>query len=191
VPSPEAEQTVPSARGPSIAEHVILALIAEKPAHGFAVARLVGEQGPVGRIYEIPRPVVYRSLSRLIDLGLVKPQGVEQGIGPQRTVMGITRAGRREVDSWLARPVEHVRDLRTELLVKLALIDRIGADSTPLVEAQRLVLQPIVAALTVQKSRGRGFDRTIIAWRYQSARAAIRFLDDLQRVRRSTAGDAP
>jgi PadR family transcriptional regulator AphA len=118
-------------------------------------------------------------MSRLIDAGLVEPDAVEQGLGPQRTLMRVTPAGRDELDRWLGQPVEHVRQLRTELMSKLVLLDRAGTDPGPLVRAQRLTLEPIVAALTEQKGKVADFDRTIIAWRYESAQAAMRFLDDL------------
>jgi PadR family transcriptional regulator AphA len=180
MPASKQEDPSPASRGPSLAEHLVLALIAERPIHGFALARLLARDGPVGRVYEIPRPVVYRSISRLIEAGLVEPRGVEHGVGgPQRTVVGITPRGRRELRSWLRRPVGHVRDLRTELLAKLALLERLGSDPGPLLAAQRQVLTHIVDALREQQEEARNFERTIIAWRYQVAQAAIRFLDDV------------
>jgi PadR family transcriptional regulator AphA len=155
-------------------------LIEERPTHGFALARLVARDGPIGRVYEIPRPVVYRSIGRLAEAGLVRPQSVERGQGgPQRTVFRTTPRGRRALRSWLTRPVEHVRDLRTEFLGKLALLERMDADPGPLLAAQRRVLEPIAAALAEQQQSVRGFERTILVWRYQAAQAAIRFLDDL------------
>jgi PadR family transcriptional regulator AphA len=160
---------------------VILGLIAERPAHGFALARLVGPDGPVGRVYEMPRPVVYRAISRLVDAGLVEPKRVEPGQGgPQRTVVRVTARGRRALHRWLNEPVEHIRDLRTELLAKLALMARAGADPGRLLSTQRQVLQPIVAALAEQKQSARDFEKTILAWRYQVAQAALRFLDELE-----------
>jgi PadR family transcriptional regulator AphA len=186
MPASQVEDHSPASRGPSLAEHVVLGLIAERPVHGFALARFVARDGPIGRVYEIPRPVVYRSISRLVDAGLVEPRGVEHGSGgPQRTVVGVTARGRRELRSWLRQPVGHVRDLRTELLAKLALLERLGSDPGPLLAAQRRVLTPIVDALTEQKGQARNFDRTIIAWRYQVAQAAIRFLDDVDRLDRT------
>jgi PadR family transcriptional regulator AphA len=174
------ERTAPPGRAPSLAEHVILGLIAEKPAHGFALARLVTAAGPVGRVYEIPRPVVYRAMGRLVDTGLVEPVRVEHGAGgPQRTVVRITPRGRRALRRWLKEPVGHIRDLRTELLAKLALLARASSDPGPLLAAQRRILEPIVTALGEQKASARDFDKTILAWRYQVAQAAIRFLDDL------------
>jgi PadR family transcriptional regulator AphA len=159
---------------------LVLGLIAEHPAHGFALARLVARDGPIGRVYEIPRPVVYRSIGRLVEAGLVMPRGVERGQGgPQRTVLRVTPRGRRALQAWLGQPVEHVRDLRTEFLAKLALLERTDADARALLAAQRRVLEPIVAALAEQQQTVRDFDRTILAWRYQAAQAAIRFLDDL------------
>ena len=179
----KAEHLPPLSRGPSLAEYLVLGLIDERPTHGFALARLVARDGALGRVYVIPRPVVYRSIGRLAEAGLVQPQGVERGQGgPQRTVFRITPRGRRVLRSWLSRPVEHVRDLRTEFLAKLALLERMDADPGPLLVAQRRVLEPIVAALAEQQRTVRGFDRTVLAWRYQAAQAAIRFLDDLHEM---------
>jgi PadR family transcriptional regulator AphA len=175
------EHPAAAARTLSLAEYVILGLIAERPAHGFALARLVTSDGPVGRVFEIPRPVVYRAIGRLVEAGLVEPQRVEQGEGgPPRTVVRITSRGRRVLRRWLDQPVRHVRDLRTELLAKLALIERAGGDRRSLLGAQRRVLEPIVAALAEQRHAAHDFDKTILAWRYQVAQAAIRFLDDLE-----------
>jgi PadR family transcriptional regulator AphA len=163
-----------------LAEHVVLGLISERPAHGFAVARLVARDGPLGRVYEIPRPVVYRAIDRLVDRGLLAPRRVEQGHGgPQRTVYGVTPRGRRELRSWLGRPVEHVRDLRTEFLAKLALLERVNEDPGPLLVAQLRVLGHIVAALAEQQQTVRDFDRTILAWRYHAAEAAVRFVESI------------
>jgi PadR family transcriptional regulator AphA len=75
--------------------------------------------------------------------------------------------------------VQHVRDLRTEFLAKLALLERVDEDPGPLLVAQRRVLEPIVAALAEQQQTVRDFDRTLLAWRYQAAEAAIRFLESI------------
>jgi PadR family transcriptional regulator AphA len=94
-------------------------------------------------------------------------------------VVRVTPRGRRALRQWLNQPAGHIRDLGTELLATLALIQRAGSDPRPLVAAQRRVLEPIVAALAEQKRTARHFDHTIVAFRYQAALAAMRFLDDL------------
>jgi PadR family transcriptional regulator AphA len=161
---------------------VILALIAEHPGHGFAIARLVGAAGPIGQAYEIPRPIVYRSIGRLIDARFAEIFGREQVAGPPRVLVRITPSGKEELHTWLAQPVWHVRDVRTELIAKLALVHHTGSDPRPLLDAQRRALQPIVKALSAQKADATGFDHTIVTWRYHSAAAALRFIDELRAV---------
>ncbi|MBV9660178.1 MAG: PadR family transcriptional regulator [Acidimicrobiales bacterium] len=163
----------------SLAEHIVLALVAEHATHGFAVARLVGPGATMGDIFRIPRPIVYRALDRLLAAELIEVDEVQPSpTGPQRTRYRISSAGREMVDAWLAVPVAHIRDIRTEFLVKLVLLERSGMDIDPLVGAQRRTLAPIIAALG-ERDPGRGFDRVVHSWRRQTALAALRFLDDL------------
>jgi DNA-binding PadR family transcriptional regulator len=163
----------------SLAERTVLAVLSERPAHGFAVARLTAPDGELGRIWHIPRPVVYRSIGRLLDAGLLIPAAVESGRGPQRTLYTVTAPGRQATERWLDTPVQHVRDVRSQLLLKLALLDRAGRDPTDLLSRQKIALEPIVAAIRSERAAGQGFDRTLLAWRRASAAAALAFLDDI------------
>jgi len=83
------------------------------------------------------------------------------------------------VAEWLALPVPHIRDVRTALLIKLALLDRRGGDPRDLLDAQRLVVRPIALSLERQRSTVSDFNRVLVSWRAESANAALRFLDDL------------
>lgn len=162
----------------SLAEWLVLGLIGEGPTHGFAVAMLVGPDGEVGRVWRLPRPIVYRAVQRLRDLGLLTAVGVEStSLGPARTVLRATDAGEESLRWWLAQPVGHVRDVRSELMLKLALLNRAGADTRELLAAQRSVFEPIVAALRSGRDHARGFDRTLAGWRYETAVATLAFLD--------------
>ena len=76
-------------------------------------------------------------------------------------------------------PVEHVREIRSELLLKLALLDRAGEDPVPLLRAQRAVLEPIVEAIESRRAHSAGFDATLLAWRRATAVAALDFLDTI------------
>lgn len=165
----------------SLTEWVVLGLVAEGPTHGFAVARLTGASGPIGAIWQVPRPLVYRALGRLSDLALTRPAGSEPGAGgPERTLIGVTAAGQAAVHAWLVRPVDHIRDIRSELLVKLALLDRAGVSARPLLTAQRDHLRPIVTGLRNRRDGATGFDRTLTVWRYESAQATLRFLKSIE-----------
>jgi PadR family transcriptional regulator AphA len=72
--------------------------------------------------------------------------------------------------------VRHIRDIRTVLLAELALLERRGQNPGPLLVAQRAVVGPIVDALARQEKAASGFDRTLAAWRYQTAEATLRFV---------------
>ena len=163
----------------SLAEWTALALIAEHPAHGFAISQLTAPGGELGRIWHIPRPVIYRAIGRLEEAGLVAPRAVEPGRGPQRTIYAATATGRKAAADWLDTPVQHVREVRSQLLIKLALLDRAGTDATGLLVRQRAILQPIAAAIATERTQRRGFDATLLAWRRATAAAALSFLDDI------------
>ena len=163
----------------SLPEWLVLTILRQQSAHGFAVAQLTAAGGDLGRVWQIPKAVVYRSIGRLLDAGLIVPEGTEPGLGPQRTVYSATADGREAADRWLHAPVEHVRDIRSELLLKLALLDRAGENPADLLRAQRAVLEPIVEAIESRRARSAGFDATLLAWRRATAVAALDFLDTI------------
>jgi DNA-binding PadR family transcriptional regulator len=171
----------------SLSEWTVLAVVSERPTHGFAIAQLAAPQGELGRIWHIPRPVIYRAIGRLLDLGLLKPGAVESGRGPQRTLYTITPPGREAVQRWLDTPVEHVRDVRSHLLLKLALLDRAGVDPTGLLERQKATLEPIAQAINAETTASHGFDATLLAWRRATTAATMSFLEDVTRAT-SSAG---
>lgn len=158
----------------SVTEWVVLALLAETPAHGFAIAKELRPETDLGRVLTVHRPVVYRALDRLVAAGLVEVGEIEPGAGPNRTVHRATRRGRAAVHRWLDRPVSHVRDLRIEFLVKLRLNQRRGHDLVAVVEAQRATL-----ADTFERLADGSDDDVVERWRRHNAWAAAAFLDGL------------
>lgn len=159
-------------------EWTVLTVISQQSAHGFAVAALTTRDGELGRVWQIPRPVIYRAIGRLAEAGLITPQGTEPGQGPQRTIYAATSQGREVAREWLHTPVQHIRDIRSHLLLKLALLHRAGDDPAGLIRRQREILAPIVAAIDAEAPDDR-FDATLLAWRRANAAAAIAFLDDI------------
>lgn len=159
----------------SLGEHAVLALLVERPRHGWAIVRELAPDGDVGRVWSLSRPLAYRAMDSLGERRLVRPSGTEQGHGPRRTILSPTATGRREVDRWLATPVAHPRDVRTELVLKLVLSERLGADPRPLLRAQRRAFRPVFASLAAAAAAP-GAD-VVDRWRHQSALAIERFLD--------------
>ncbi len=164
----------------SLAEWLVLCLVCQQPRHGFALATLLDFEGEMGRVWRVPKPVIYRSLQRLESLGLVRRAEQQASrLGPVRSLVDATRTGRAAAAAWLARPASHNRDVRSELLVKLALLDRAGTDPQALLLAQREQLLPVADGLHDRLDEAAGFERTLALWRYETVSATVRFLDAL------------
>ena len=163
----------------SLPEWLVLTILSQQPTHGFAVAQLTATGGDLGRVWQVPKAVVYRAIGRLLDAGLITAEGTEPGQGPQRTVYAATAEGHDAAVRWLHAPVEHIRQIRSELLLKLALLDRARESPVPLLQAQRAVLEPLVTALEARRANSSGFDSTLLAWRRANAVAALDFLDTI------------
>lgn len=167
------EQMTPS-------EWAVLAFLAEGPTHGFAIARAMAEDGEIGRVWSLRRPRVYYAIEALTGLGFVRPTGTQPSrSGPERTLLEITPDGARALTAWLDSPVEHIRDGRSLLLLKLLYLERRQADPTPLLHAQRARFEAIAERLETAANEASGFDRTLLRWRLETATAALRFIDSV------------
>jgi DNA-binding PadR family transcriptional regulator len=161
-------------------EWAVLGLVAEGATHGFAVARALEPGGEVGRVWSMRRPLVYRTLDVLADRELTRTAGTEASTaGPQRTLVEVTRDGARQVAEWLESPVEHVRDARSELLLKLLFLDRRGLAPDALLAAQSERFREQERELRTRLDAAEGFTRTLALWRVENTAAAVRFVDAL------------
>lgn len=157
----------------TLADRVCLALVEEGVGHGWAVGSVLAEDGELGRIWHLSRPLVYRSVETLADRGLLVRAGGTERRTRERVALKATAKGRTATRTWLGAPVEHLRDVRTELLLKLELLRRRGIDLHPLVEAQRAHFAERFARLT-DAGPAAG---PVELWRREQARSVRRFLD--------------
>jgi DNA-binding PadR family transcriptional regulator len=98
--------------------HAVLALLAEKPAHGYELKssfeQAVGDQWGglnIGHLYQV--------LDRLSRDGLIDSERQPQPIKPDRVVHHLTAAGRAELDRWLSEPSTRLRGYRDDFFLKL------------------------------------------------------------------------
>lgn len=168
-----------------LGEWACLGILYEDPMHGFAVASRLRPGDELGRVWSLSRALTYRSLDQLTERGLIRAVGQEPGIaGGNRTVLTATSAGRGELRRWLATPVEHLRDLRSELLLKLVIAERCDIDVTEMLQRQRNLIAELATAIGGDSrsdpdrgtTNGRGTD-VVERWRREAATAALRFLD--------------
>lgn len=163
-----------------LGEWACLGILYERPTHGFAIASALRPGGELGRVWSLSRALTYRSLDQLVERGLARAVGEEPGLaGGNRTVIAATRDGRRQLRRWLASPVEHLRDLRSELLLKLVIADRCGIDVTAMLYRQREVVLELAATLVDDDEHA---GDVVALWRRESSEAALRFLDQMLTV---------
>jgi PadR family transcriptional regulator AphA len=169
----------------------VLALLAEAPSHGWALARRMARTGEIGSVWSLGRPLVYRALELLESRGLIEAIGHEPGLrGPNRTIFRATAEGRDELERWLAEPVDRVREVRSLFLLKVVLIDRASLDPVPLLEAQRAAVLPAVEALETRLAASSGSEQILVRFRLESTRAVLLLIDALLDERRSRVAAA-
>ena len=182
-----------------LGEWACLGILYQAPTHGFAIAARLKPDGDVGRVWSLSRALTYRSLEQLTTRGFVHAVAQEQGIaGGNRTVLAATRTGRARLRRWLASPVAHLRDVRSELLLKLIIAELCSVDIDPMLREQRSLIGEMARAMstataptvgsntragtTVAGDPGRDNTTThdvVALWRLESSQAALRFLDRL------------
>src|SRR5262252_5306168 len=161
----------------SLAEWLVLCLVREEPTYGLVLVGLLARDGRLGQVWSVPKAVIYRALQRLEALGLTRTVGEQRtSLGPVRSLYEATPAGQAAATAWLGTPVEHARDVRSELMVKLALLDRSGRDSRDLLQAQLAQLLPVAAGLDDRLRATTGFEHTLVLWRHEAMTATMRFL---------------
>ena len=118
------------------------------------------------------------ALDALGRLGLVRPAAtLPSDAGPHRTILQPTASGHAALAAWLTQPVEHVRDTRSLLMLKLLFLSRRRADPAPLLRAQRERFAIQADRLAAAADVVEGFDRTLLLWRMHTTTAAVRFTD--------------
>src|ERR1700719_3534164 len=114
--------TDPGGQRLSLAEWLVLCLVREEPTYGLVLVGLLARDGSLGQVWSVPKAVIYRALQRLEALGLIRRVEAQRpSQGPARSLCQATPAGQAAAAAWLGKPVQHPRDVRSELMVKLAL----------------------------------------------------------------------
>jgi len=164
-----------------LGEWACLGILYPAPTHGFAIAARLKPEGDIGRVWSLSRALTYRSIDKLVARGYIRPIAEEPGIaGGNRTVLAATRTGRAQLRRWLATPVSHLRDLRSELLLKLIIAEKCEIDiSAMLIEQHRHIAH---LADTIAGELDTRSGDVVALWRSESSAAALRFLDRLTEV---------
>jgi DNA-binding PadR family transcriptional regulator len=159
-----------------LARDVVLALIVDQPRHGWAIQEELAPHGPIGRAWTLSRQLVYRAIDTLESDGLVKRAKPKDGGGGDKVVISPTAKGKSHAQKWLDEPVAHLRDVRTELVVKMMLRDRAELSSKTFLARQQQTFAPLIQAIELSPAT-----TPVDMWRRESASAIKRYLTRLEK----------
>ncbi|HET9795274.1 MAG TPA: PadR family transcriptional regulator [Thermoanaerobaculia bacterium] len=106
--------------------HVLLALLTDRPASGYAVKKRIDTE--LAPLWTAELSQIYPALGRLQRAGFLSGRVVGPAKGPASYRYRTTASGRRELGRWLAEPAG-IPTLRDETLSRLALGRALGGGS--------------------------------------------------------------
>ena len=165
------------------AENIVLALLCERPMHGYELAQVVKTDAALRAIWRIELSEVYFLLRKLLKLGFIVEHAEEDsGTRPRRVLYTPTPAGQAAFETWLTTPEKYPRNLRTALLARVYLaLRRDPALAAQLVDAQKEHL-----TTWLQRERDRVYEDGLVAlvhrFRAAQVEAALVALDELRRL---------
>ena len=147
--------------------HAVLGLLEEGPSYGYELkANLESAIGP--QFGELNIGHIYQVLDRLVRDGLVSGREVAQRTRPDKVVYRSTKAGRLELERWLAEPSVRRAGYRDDFFLKLFVASRSDAERVrDVVRVQREALLAELSVLTGLKRKHR--DHTLVVLLIEAA----------------------
>jgi DNA-binding PadR family transcriptional regulator len=153
----------------------LLGLLERQPTHGYDLKRDYDTY--FGREKPLPFGQVYATLSRLARDGKVSGGDAEPGAGPDRKRYAITELGVRNVEAWLAEPVEAEPHLQTVLFAKVVLALMLGRSADRYLDSQRAAHLRRMRELTEIKRTGSLVDALLADHGLFHLEADLRWID--------------
>ena len=167
--------------GLSLGEYAIIGLLRERSMHGYEIARRFAADLDIGLVLPMEMSNVYALLKDLQEQGLIEGRRETVGLRPPRTVFHLTPEADEQFLQWLKEPVGRLREVRSDLMVKLYFCRAIGVSfSLRLLGAQIAASQDYLIRLErlAEQADPDSFDRLVRASKISAARATVTWLEE-------------
>jgi PadR family transcriptional regulator AphA len=166
--------------GLSLGEYAILGILRERPMHGYEIARRFANDLDLGLVLPLDMSNVYAMLKDLHEQGLIDGQRETVGLRPPRTVFHLTPEADVQFLHWIEEPVGRLREVRSDLLVKLYFCRAIGDRCTArLLDAQIAASRAYLDRLRrlAAEAAPDSFERLVRDSKIGAARATVAWLE--------------
>jgi DNA-binding PadR family transcriptional regulator len=174
----------------TLGHYAILGLLRVQPTHGYEIARCFRDGTELGLVLPLDMNAVYALLKDLQAQGLIEGHQEVIGLRPARTVFHLSPNAQTRFLTWLAQPVERLRELRSAFLVKLYFCRDLGIEPTErLLAAQIQTTRAYLDHLSEsqQATSAGSFARSVYASKIGAAGAALAWLDEERSALSGTA----
>jgi len=100
-------------------EYILLGLIQEQPAHGYALYDQIRSTPELSLIWQVKRSKLYYLLEKLESERLLSVSVSNQDPYPDRKIYQLTSLGKKALEGWMNSPVLSSRFVRLAFLSKL------------------------------------------------------------------------
>jgi len=157
-------------------EYAVLGLLAVESGHGYEVNRR-WQESPLAEILPIEQSVLYGYLRTLERRGLLDWEEHRVGNRPPRKVFALSEEGWEYLRPWLRSPVERMREVRLDLLLKLFLLEEIDPRGVSrLIADQVVICRRYVEREEARLDEAKGFTRLIAESRLSAGRSTLGWL---------------
>lgn len=167
-------------------KHVLLALLAEEPSHGYELKKRYDDT--LGALWPVQQAQIYNNLRLLEKAGQIALETrVTQENLPDQKLYSVTAAGAVELATWLNSPVPSSRQLKDDLYLKVSTLATLPHHTTQLADLlwrQRTVylqhLRELERALTEAEGQGDEVTASLLDGAILHAEADLTWLDRIE-----------
>ena len=160
-------------------EYAILGALMKRPMHGYDLHKFLS--CGLGMVWHVGISNIYAMLKKLEADGHIRSTLKTQGNRPARRVFAITEDGEGVFKEWISKPVDSIRDMRVEFIVKLYFLRELGlAEGHALIGRQMAVCQRILKCVDGSAMTQSDLARLLFDFRTLQIRSILSWLEECE-----------
>ena len=145
--------------------------------HGYDMARYFRED--LSEVCPVEQSLLYTYIRNLEGRGLVDCTEERVGLRPPRKVYRLTKSGTEHARNWLKTPVQRLREVRTDFLVKLYVLHELDPRAEHSLLSEQIEACEAYRTELVDRSDSlKGFEALVARSKLSAADATLRWLRD-------------